>query len=391
MSEIAALSNSGASTQTTEIVDPSQEIQDSFLTMLMAQLQNQDPLNPMENTEFTAQLAQINTVEQLQGVNQNLGYLQLYMASMNNSQAIGFIGKEVLASGDSVYFDGYNQQDINYRLQGNASQVAVTVYDTSGRLVRTLHAGAQASGPQQITWDGRDGNGNLMAEGTYSFKIMATDVSGGTVGSTRMLTGVVDGVTFQDGITYVTVNGQKIPIGDIVEIRDRDYDATTQASLDLIGRHAVARCDTMLYDGSGGQVLQYSITGDADSVLIDIYDDTGTVVRTIDQGVRDAGRQQVSWDGTDDSGTLMPAGTYSFTVRASAADGSTITANSLISGTIDSIAYDEDGNPFAEIAGTRVPVEDIIELDEDSGVLNMIAGALGSAGKLALRMAPMLL
>lgn len=391
MSEIAALSSSIASTETTATVDPAQAIQDSFLTMLMAQLQNQDPLNPMENTEFTAQLAQINTVEQLQGVNKNIGYLQLYMASMNNSQAIGFIGKEVLASGDSVYFDGYNQQEINYRLQGNASQVAVTIYDASGRLLRTLHTGAQASGPQQITWDGRDSNGNLMAEGTYTFQIMATDVSGTTVGSTRMLTGVVDGVTFQDGITYVTVNGQKIPIGDIVEIRDRDYDGGMQANLDLIGRQAVARSDTVLYGGSGGQVLHYSITGDADSVLIDIHDATGTLIRTIDQGARDAGRQQVSWDGTDGAGTEMPAGTYTFTVRASAADGSSITSSSLISGTIDRIAYDEDGNPFAEISGIRVPVEDIIELEEDSGALNMIAGALGTAGKMALRLAPMLL
>ncbi|MBW1702547.1 MAG: flagellar hook assembly protein FlgD, partial [Deltaproteobacteria bacterium] len=76
---------------------------DAFLNLLVTQLRHQDPLSPMESTQFTAQLAQFSSLEQLSSVNENLGILRIYQASINNSQAVGFIGKTVKASGDSVY------------------------------------------------------------------------------------------------------------------------------------------------------------------------------------------------------------------------------------------------------------------------------------------------
>ena len=197
----------------------SNELQDAFLTMLIAQIQYQDPLNPMENTEFTTQLAQINSVEQLQGVNKNLGYLQLYMASINNSQAIGFIGKEVVATGDSIYWDGETPATLNYHLSNNATNVVINVYDTNNHLVDTIRCGSQERGMQQVTWNGTYLTGSEAPEGTYKFKVMATDSSGNTVTAATMLSGPVEGISFEDGVTYVLVNGQRIPIGDIVEIK----------------------------------------------------------------------------------------------------------------------------------------------------------------------------
>ena len=99
MSVVEPVTNTFSTPSSAEL-NTSEGLKDSFLTMLMAQLQYQDTLDPMENTEFTAQLAQINTVEQLQQVNRNLGYQQLYMASINNSQALDFIGKEIVAPVD---------------------------------------------------------------------------------------------------------------------------------------------------------------------------------------------------------------------------------------------------------------------------------------------------
>ena len=193
-------------------------LQDQFLEMLMAQIQHQDPLNPMEPSEFTSQLAQLSTVEQLESVNKNLNYQQLYLASINNSQALGFIGHEVMAAGNSVHWDGENSGEINYSLEGNATRVVVNVFDKNDTLVRTIHLGEQQKGWHKISWDGSDSTGQQLPEGTYTFKVMASDSSGDAINSSTMLSGVVDGIDFEDGVTYVTVQGQKIPIGDIIEI-----------------------------------------------------------------------------------------------------------------------------------------------------------------------------
>jgi len=213
--------------------NPAGEIQDSFLLMLVTQLQYQDPLNPMENTEFTTQLAQINTVEQLQEVNQNLLYEQLYMASINNSQALGFVGKEAVAVGSNIYWDGEQQSELRYTLNGNASSVVVNVYDENRSLVTTIQCGEQDQGEHSVSWYGTNSAGDSMPEGSYTFEVMAVDVDGNTVPSTKMITGVVDGLLFEGGITYVTINGQKVPIGEIIEIKhvEEQDDATTIETL----------------------------------------------------------------------------------------------------------------------------------------------------------------
>lgn len=210
----------------------SNELQDSFLTMLIAQIQHQNPLDPIDNTEFTSQLAQINTVEQLQGVNKNLGYLQLYMASINNSQALGFIGKEVLATGNSIYWDGETPASINYDLNADSTNVVVNVYDMNNHLVDTIHCGGQVKGTHNVTWHGTYMDGEAASEGTYKFQVMATDIEGNSVKVTTMLSGTVDGIAFDDGVSYVTVGGQRIPIGDIIEIRDIDSTPVTEEAED---------------------------------------------------------------------------------------------------------------------------------------------------------------
>ena len=195
------------------------DLRDSFLTMLIAQIQNQNPLDPMENAEFTTQLAQINTVEQLQSVNKNLGYLQLYMASINNSQTIEFIGKEILASGDTVYWNGNTPSSAYYSLNSNAASVVVNIYDANGQLVTSIHQGEQDQGRQEALWSGRYSNGDIATEGTYRFEVLATNFEGNPVSSIKMLSGVVDGISFDEGVSYVSVGGNMIPIGDIIEIR----------------------------------------------------------------------------------------------------------------------------------------------------------------------------
>ncbi|MCX8043205.1 MAG: flagellar hook assembly protein FlgD [Desulfobacterota bacterium] len=207
-----------STTQSSGSTDKASEIANTFYKLLTTQIQYQDPLNPIENTEFTSQLAQLTSVEQLQGVNKNLTYLQLYMASINNSQALGFIGKEIKATGNTVYWNGETSPSLDYTLNGDASRVIINIFDQNNRLVRTIHAGQQSKGDQSIVWDGKDKNGNAVSKGLYKFEVLATNTDGKAVSATTMLSGTVEGLTFENGVTYVEVNGQKIAIGDIISI-----------------------------------------------------------------------------------------------------------------------------------------------------------------------------
>ena len=201
---------------------------DQFLQLLLAQLENQDPLNPMDSTDMTAQLAQFSQLEQLSNVNSGLEYSNLYLASLNNAQAVGFIGKEIAARGDSVQVSEGNSAQLSYELNGDAESSVINIYDQNMQLVRTIELGSQPAGAHEWMWDGRDNKGNQVADGTYTFEVSATDVDGEAVVVHTYFRGVVTGVTFEDGITYLLLGEQKVAIGDVVKVNDQEVAAANE-------------------------------------------------------------------------------------------------------------------------------------------------------------------
>ena len=193
---------------------------DAFLNLLVTQLQYQDPLAPMGSTEFTAQLAQFSSLEQLNNVNENLEYLQLYQASLNNSQAVGFIGKRITATGDAISLADGESDDIRFNLAGDADSIMIKIFDTDGTLVKNYDVGSVEAGENNIEWDGTDNNDNNMPDGEYSFEIIATDVDGRQVDVTTFTSGKVTGVTFVNSVAYLLVGGMKIPLNTVVEVNE---------------------------------------------------------------------------------------------------------------------------------------------------------------------------
>ena len=193
---------------------------DDFLTLLITQMQHQDPLNPTDSVEYTAQLAQFSSLEQLSNVNKNLEYLQLFQASINNAQAVSFIGKEVTALGDGIQISEGIAEACEFELSAPASGVTINIYNEAGNLVKTIEEGSMDAGRQNIAWDGTDQNGNLLEDGDYTFEVLAVDADGQAVEAITYSTGVVSGVTFVDGTTYFMVGNQKIPIADIIEVNE---------------------------------------------------------------------------------------------------------------------------------------------------------------------------
>jgi len=187
---------------------------DEFLKMLIAQLQNQDPLNPMDGTDFTAQLAQFSSLEQLTNMNTNLETLTSNQMMTNQVQSVSLLGKEVQASGNVLHVDG-GAVDICYSLAEAAAEGEVSIYNERGVLVETIQLGSQATGPNSLTWDG-----NGVENGEYTFEVSATNQSGGAVDVDTFIQGLVTGVNFQDGRSSVMIGEWEVPFEDVVSVED---------------------------------------------------------------------------------------------------------------------------------------------------------------------------
>lgn len=192
---------------------------DDFLKILVAQLQAQNPLDPQDPTEFTSQLAQFSSLEQLMNVNQTIQSLILYSASQSNNLALLFVGKNILATGDTFsYKTGETQPEMIYKLASDAETVTVTVYDEEGNVVKTINLTNQTAGEHRIEFDGLDNNNSPLPDGDYRFEVSAKDADGKNITTSTYIMGLVERVVFENGYTYLIVNGKRISISDVTEV-----------------------------------------------------------------------------------------------------------------------------------------------------------------------------
>lgn len=188
---------------------------DDFLKMLVAQLKNQDPLKPMDGTEFAAQLAQFSSLEQLTNMNTQLQNLGLYQTTASNTQAVNLLGKEVSVSKLNHFQVEGATANFSYNLPMGAAQVTISILDASGKEVDRIEAGKQTAGLQNVTWN-KGNNSN----GLYSYKVNAVDTNGNTVTAETMMTGKVTAVQYKDNAIYLTVNNQEIAFNDVVSVKN---------------------------------------------------------------------------------------------------------------------------------------------------------------------------
>ena len=192
---------------------------DDFLQLLVTQLQAQDPLNPMDSTGFTAQLAQFSSLEELQNINKTLGGVSSSQSILTYSQAVDFIGKQIQAVGDQLYLDGSQSSvPIEFNLDQDAAGVYINIYDQYGQYVQNIDAGPMSAGQQHVSWDGMRLSGGQAAQGTYRYEVMATDDQGGVVQTTSFTTGTVSGVYYKNGLAYLLTASQEIPMGNVVQV-----------------------------------------------------------------------------------------------------------------------------------------------------------------------------
>lgn len=190
---------------------------DDFLTMFLVQLKNQDPLNPMQAQEMASQLAQFSSLEQLFNVNENLQSLITSQDESSRLQALDFIGKEVVANGDSLALEKGKTAAARFELDEAADCTAI-ILNGDGYKVRTIPLGVLSSGSHSFQWDGHDGAGNLQDPGTYRFGILARTETGKILSVDSQTSGKVTGVNLENGTVRLYIGQVPVSISDVLEI-----------------------------------------------------------------------------------------------------------------------------------------------------------------------------
>jgi len=201
---------------------------EDFLKLLVTQLKYQDPLSPMEGTEFASQLAQFSSLEQLTNLNQSVKLSiegnYILAQSINNTLVATLIGKRVKLAGATIVKNGQDNVQLGYTLPASASSIKINIKDENGNIVKTFDSPPSKAGDTKLLWDFTDNSGNKLADGTYTFEVIAKNSSGDDMTVTLFKWGKIDGVRFSENGTTLIVDGNEYFLSDILEILDNEID-----------------------------------------------------------------------------------------------------------------------------------------------------------------------
>lgn len=194
---------------------------DDFMKLLISQLKYQDPLNPMDGTEFASQLAEFSSLEQLSNMNTSLKTSieanYLLSQSVNNTMMATLIGKEVKLTGNTTTFSGQENISFGYKLPSEASSVSINVYDSNHNLITVLD-GESGIGEHKLSWDFTDNKGKKVAEGTYTFEFSAKAGNGNDITTDFYKWGFIDSVRYTEEGTKLVSGDEEYLLSDVLEI-----------------------------------------------------------------------------------------------------------------------------------------------------------------------------
>lgn len=191
---------------------------EDFLNLLITQMRNQDPLNPLDNSEFSAQLAQFSSLEQLFNINENLKSMETGQEFWKQTQALNYLGKTVEAVNNKVLLKENEVAKLDYSLESPASLVSIGIYAQDGKLIRTIETRNREGGRWQESWDGLNSQGVRVPPGLYSFDVVALNAQKKIVPSTTYLQGKATGILMQGSETQVLLGKVSVPATSITRV-----------------------------------------------------------------------------------------------------------------------------------------------------------------------------
>ena len=200
---------------------------DAFLTMLVAQMKNQDPLNPLQGTDFTAQLAQYSSLEQQFNTNDLLSEIKSGFSQENEDNLLDYIDKEVVTDTNSLLWQDGHIIGGGYTVD-KPQEVVVTIFDQEGNAIRSWHANHKEAGTYQVEWDGLDASGVPLGNNAYDYTIS----SPGKGPLRSAMSGRVTGLTYEHGTPYLLVGDRLIDHHQVIRVEGLDEKAAKAVSQD---------------------------------------------------------------------------------------------------------------------------------------------------------------
>jgi flagellar basal-body rod modification protein FlgD len=188
----------------------------TFLTLLTTQLQNQDPLSPMDTNQFTQQLVSFSEVEQQINTNSNLQQLIALQGASESISALPLVGQNIEYNSATAPLSN-GQANFIYSLPSSAASTALTVVNASGKVVYT-QPGDTSTGTHLFAWKGQTNTGVQLPDGNYTLQIQAVGAAGGAISPTIASIGMVQAVGVENGTATFTVNGMAVPLSKLVTV-----------------------------------------------------------------------------------------------------------------------------------------------------------------------------
>jgi flagellar basal-body rod modification protein FlgD len=198
----------------------SQMDQGDFLALMTAQLKNQDPFEPVDNTQMVAQMAQFSSLAGISEMNSTLKAIADRLGTPTAGDALAWIGRTVMTEGDTAYPNSSGGIEGAIELDAAAADVTVTVQNANGEILRTVSMGQQAAGSVNYSWDGSTDSGDAAGDGPFTVKVTARDAEGGTVAARNLVWAPVTSVALgSDGTPILTLPGiGQVPATDVRKI-----------------------------------------------------------------------------------------------------------------------------------------------------------------------------
>lgn len=199
--------------------DKSQLDRDAFLRLLTTQLAHQDPLNPLDDKEFVAQLAQFSSLEQLNNIAESIDGFKDTFARQETLSAVNFIGKEIRAEGRSISKEETSISSLSYTLPDVAEKLHINIFDSFGNIVRSITLPGRMPGEHDFNWDGKDHSGTPLPDGIYSVSMAAEGRFGEPLMVSTKTSGVVSGVVNDGDHAYLRLqDGRRVNLKDVQEV-----------------------------------------------------------------------------------------------------------------------------------------------------------------------------
>lgn len=309
---------------------------DAFMLLLVTQFKYQDPLNPAEDKEFIAQLAQFSSLEQLMNLNEGMDGLTATSMQGQMINATSYIGKTVDATGTNVSKTTTDKENntfsvstFRYAIGETSTAGAIKVYDSNGQLVNSYEMPAQSAGTYPFAWDGKTFSGATVPDGIYRIVPTFTNAEGKTIQYDAVVDGKVNGIITENGATYLTLeDGRNVALANVRRVGEAN--SSTKEKTGQIDLNKV----TTDKDKNEYTVSTFNYTLDEASKkgTISVYDKANKLVNSFSIAEQSAGTYPYQWDGKDSKGVVTADGTYRIVPTFTNAAGKVIPCDLVVTG-----------------------------------------------------------